>query len=800
MRKLFVLMLLLSVQCALYAASTAIIKGKVVDAGSGQAIDYADVIVTDLNDKIVASGIVTDGSFSVEKVPSGEVLVMVRMMGYDPYVSDKLTIRDGQTVDLGTISLQELATGLSEVTVVGEKNQIVYKLDRQRISGSSSVTASGGTAVDILANTPSVQVDVDGGLTFRGSSNFLVYVDGKLSPLTGTQALQQIPAASIEDIELITTPSARYRAEGDVGIINITTKRTSGNGWSGMFNASGGTLGTWTGDALLNYRTGKHTFYVGGTATNIMGKSNFQQKKKTIVDDFITTSESDGTRFSENRSFIGKAGWQYNDGKHHNLSLDLQSGQTKFTRGGDMRYDELRLQGTDILNDATYNSHDRYQLKKDLFQASLSWNWKINEKSDLSTVNRFRYDWYSLEYTESNMFDLSGKRYEGTRGYEEEHHWDCDFTLTYRNRYSPTGNFESGYFYSTYSEHGEYNIKYWDRGKEQFEWQDDLHAPFYYRRQIHALYAMMNDKFGKFEFDAGLRAERVIDLVEITVPGGNLDHKRLDLFPSAHLSYNMGKGGIFTLGYSRRTNRPGIWQTEPYITYEDYYTRKIGSTDIRPEFINSVELNYRNSFDGGHSISFGGFYRHRKDVVDWVREAYEPGVTLDRNVNAGRQIERGLEFSGVVKATRWWTTTLNGSLYQYDFKAKHVGTTDADGMSFQIGWINALSLAKDTKVQFDGHFIGPKSLTQGKEHGYAYFNLAFRQQFLKGKLAFAAVANDVFHTAKYYNRRSTVGLSSETWVRPKYPNVVFSLSYIFNAGGKHSSSTGGGSLFEGRDF
>lgn len=800
MKKLLLWVLLLNVHCALYAASTVIIKGKVVDSVSGQSVDYADVIVTDLNDKIVATGMVTDGTFTVEKVPSGDILVMIRMMGYDPYVSEKLTVKGGQTVDLGTIQLHELATGLSEVTVVGEKNQIVYKLDRQRISGSTSVTASGGTAVDILANTPSVQVDADGGLTFRGSSNFLVYVDGKLSPLTGTQALQQIPAASIEDIELITTPSARYRAEGDVGIINITTKRTSGDGWSGMLNASAGTLGTWTVDGLLNYRKGKNTFYIGGTGTHIKGKSNFQQAKKTIVDDFTTTSESDGTRFSQNQSLIGKAGWQYNDGKHHNLSLDLQSGQTKFRRGGDMLYDELRLQGDEVLNDATYNSHDRYLLMKDFFQASLTWNWKINERSDLSAVSRFRYDWYSLEYTESNMFDLSGKRYEGTRGYEAEHHWDSDFTATYRNRYSKTGSFESGYFYSTYSEHGDYNIKYWDRGQEQFIWQDDLHAPFYYRRQIHALYAMVNDKFGKFEFDAGLRAEHVIDLVDITVPGGSLDKNRTDLFPSAHLSYNLGKGGIFTLGYSRRTNRPGIWQTEPYITYEDYYTRKIGSTDIRPEFINSIELNYRNSFDGGHSISFGGFYRHRKDVVDWVREAYEPGVTLDRNVNAGRQIEKGLEFNGVAKATNWWTTTLNGSIYQYDFKAKHIGCSDADGFSFQLGWINAVSLGKDTKIQLDGHFIGPKNLTQGKEHGYAYFNLAFRQQLFNGKVAFAAVANDVFHTAKYYNRRSSDYLRSETWVRPKYPNIVFSLSYIFNAGGKHSSSTSSGALFEGKEF
>ncbi|MDO4186864.1 MAG: outer membrane beta-barrel family protein [Bacteroidales bacterium] len=798
MHKILLLALMLVMQYSAFAAS--VIIGKVVDAQTGEAIDYADVLVTDLNDKVVANAMVNNGNFTVENVPAGEVLLLVRLMGYDPYVSDKLTLRDGQTIDLGTIRLQVLATGLSEVTVTGEKNQIVYKLDRQRISGSSSVTASGGTAVDILANTPSVQVDADGGMTFRGSSNFLVYVDGKLSPLTGTQALQQIPAATIEDIELITTPSARYRADGDVGIINITTKRSTSDGWSGVVNASAGTRGTWSVDAQLNYRQGKHLWYVGETMSSIQNKSDFQQKKKTIVDDYITTSESDGERFSSNRSYIGKAGWQYNDGAHHNLALDLQVGETRNTRGGDMTYNELRMFKDEIINDNTYNSHDRYQLKKDLFQATLTYNWKINDRSSINAVSRFRYDWYSREYTESNMFDKTGARYEGTRGYEEEHHWDCDGSLTYINKYSSTGNLEAGYLYTTYSEHGEYNIKYWDREAQQFDWADDQHAPFYYRRQVHALYGMWNDKFGNFEFDAGLRAEHVIDYVNITIPGGNIDKTRLDWFPSAHISYNMDKGGIFTVGYSRRTNRPGIWQTEPYITYEDYYTRKIGSTDIRPEFIHSIEAGYRNSFEGGHSIAVTGFYRHRKDVVDWVREAYEPGVTLDRNVNAGRQIERGLEFSGVLKATSWYTTTLNGSLYNYDFKAQHVGCTDADGIGFQLGWINAISLGANSKMQLDGHYIGPKSLSQGEEHGYVYFDLAFRQTFAKGKLSLSAVASDIFHTAKYYNRRSTPTLNSETWVRPKYPKITVALSYSFNAGGSHKSATNSGALFEGSNF
>ena len=154
----------------------------------------------------------------------------------------------------------------------------------------------------------------------------------------------------------------------------------------------------------------------------------------------------------------------------------------------------------------------------------------------------------------------------------------------------------------------------------------------------------------------------------------------------------------------------------------------------------------------------------------------------------------------MLKATSWYTTTLNGSLYNYDFKAQHVGCTDADGIGFQLGWINAISLGANSKMQLDGHYIGPKSLSQGEEHGYVYFDLAFRQTFAKGKLSLSAVASDIFHTAKYYNRRSTPTLNSETWVRPKYPKITVALSYSFNAGGSHKSATNSGALFEGSNF
>ena len=482
---------------------------------------------------------------------------------------------------------------MNNVSVTGEKRQVMYRLDRRRIAASTNLAASGGTALDVLKTIPSVAIDADGNVTLRGSGHFLVYIDGKPRPLEGAQALEQIPAGTIEDLEILTTPSARYKTDGDVGIIHIITKQGQGKGLSGMANASGSPLGTWSIDGRLDYQRKSHTIWASMVASDIKGKSDFNQSKTTIVDDYETTSQSDGTRYTRNRSLIGTVGWKFMPNKSHLLNVDLQSGQTRRRRGGDMKYHELRTLAGNLLNDGTYNSHDRYLLLKNLVQLSADYTWNINENGDkLSLQSRNRYDWRSLEYTESNMFDLSGNRYEGTRGYEREHHWDCDGSLTYIKQYRSSGKLEAGYQYTTYSEIGNYNIKYWDRPAQEFQWQDNLHAPFDYRRQVHSAYAMVNDQFGNFIMDAGVRADRVIDQLEISVEGADRHIKRLEFYPSTHLGY-VQDWGTFTAGYARRTNRPGIWQLEPYITYEDYYTKKVGNPDINPEYIHSLDLIYR---------------------------------------------------------------------------------------------------------------------------------------------------------------------------------------------------------------
>ena len=779
------------------------LRGRVTDAATGAAIEYADVVVTDAENRTVAMTTVRNGTFEIGHVREGRFAVTVMLVGYVPYESGELDFKDGCTVDLGEVRLSMIENGLEEVVVRGERSRIVYKLDRQAVNASAALSASGGTAVDVLRSTPSVRIDADGEVSFRGSTGFLVYVDGKQSMLEGTQALEQVAASNIDQIEIITTPSARYRTDGDVGIINITTKRHDDEGVSGAVNLSGSTVGMWNGDVLLSYRHGYSRWYVGGAAAEIKGKSDFEQSKTTIVDDFVTTSDADGIRHSNNSSYIGRVGWEYSRGGH-DLNVEFQSGDTKTARGGDMSYYEHRMQGDALLNDNLYDSHDRYSNEKSLAQLSTDYTVRLNERGDrVAVTGRLRYDWYALEYTESNMFDTSGERYEGTRGYEKEHHWDFDGGVSYLLNYREQGSLEVGYQYTSYSEHGGYNIKYWDRDKLDFEWQDDLSAPFFYRRQIHSAYVMVSDEVGRVSFDAGLRADNTIDELTIDVEGADRYIKRLELFPSAHAAYDAGRDNIVSAAYSYRTNRPGIWQLEPYITYEDYYTKQIGNPDIHPEYIHSAEIGYRKTIAEENSVAVTGFLRSRRGMIDRVRVAYEPGVTLDSLINAGRDLAAGVELNARVKAARWWNMTVNGSVFRYRFTSEYEGCADASNTSYSVGWINNFSIGKTTRVQFDANVVGPTVLTQGREEAYCYFDLAVRQQLWRDKVSASLVVHDIFRTARYDNRRATPTLVSTTHVRPYYPNIVLSLSYAFNAAERRAPASGAvssGASFVGKDF
>lgn len=697
------------------------------------------------------------------------------------------------------MSLAEVKLDLEETVVTADRKVVVYKLDKKTISASSDIFASGGTAVDILESTPSIRVDADGEITFRGSSGFTVYVNGKPAISEGSLALQQIPASQIEDIEIITTPSARYETNGDVGIINVILKKNDTPGTNGVATVSGSTLGSYNIDFLLNLNKASHRWYFGGTAFDNRTKSDFNQTKTTDLDGIRTVSNSHGPRTGVRQRYTAKAGWEY-DKENNRFNIELEGGYTNHSRTGDMNYTDQRSGLED--SRANYNSFDIYAIHENIISLSTDFEHKFNDKGHkISAKTYLKYDWNALEYYESNMYDQAHVRVDGSRAYEAEHRWNGRGYLDYTLPYSSTGKFEAGYEFYLCIEEGDYSIKFWDRDKQQYNWRDDLYNDYYYNRTMNSIYAQWTDSAGPFSFQAGLRADHRLDYLNITMKDCSRNIKKLELFPSAHVSYSTENHHVFTLGYSYRTNRPNIWNLEPYITYEDYYTAMVGNPDIKPEFINAYEFTYRKNIGERHSISATLFHRDRKDTKDRIRVAYLPGVTLDSLANVGCDKSSGIELNGQFKVAKNWGLVANASGYYYDFKVYDPSLgRDTDSFNYELYLGNTFTLSPTTRLQFDANVVGPAVSSQGRQNTYYYFNLSARQQLLKKRVTAVLAFRDFLGTARYNSTREANSLLSVTKIRPVYPAITLTLSYTFNDYKLKEAKKAAEALFEGSDF
>ena len=764
------------------------IHGRLLDASSREAIDYADIFLYETgNSKPIQQTFPNErGEFRFEQVGKGRYTIMARLVGYD-ILSKRDIETNGSPVNLGDLMMKPLEVGIAEVEVVASKRQLVYKLEV--VEATSNMMAGGGSAVDVLENTPSIRVDAEGDVTFRGSSGFLVYIDGKPSVFTGTQALEQVPAGHIENIEIITTPSAKHDTEGDVGIINIITKKHSRQGLSGMINLSGSTWLSRHVDFLLTQQNARSRWYVGGQWTDRMRKSDFDQEKLTIVGDQTTSSHAIGPRTGDSYHYTLKGGWSLSLPKT-TITLDLEGGYGGNKRKGEMNYEEtITLKGGAPVT-TRYTSIDDYDNDENIGLGSLSVQHKFNDKGhEISASAYYKYGGNALEYFFNDLMSLQGERQQGHRAYESEHRETLRANLDYALPFGKGGKLEAGYQYYSYLEDGNYKMEWWDPEKQVFYWRDDIYNTFYFQEGVNSIYAILSQSWNNFEAQAGVRGEHTHTVLRSSVEGADRTKNRFEFFPSVHLGYNFPNGHRLLASYSRRTTRPQLYYMEPYITYRDFYTAEIGNPDIRPEYINSFELNYQKSF-GENSVSATLFHRSRKDKIERLRVPYSAGVTLDSMANVGHDYSTGLELSLNLHPVRWWNTTVNGNLYHYKVKNEQAaGGNTSTSTNYDILWNNLFDLGKYTRLQLDGSFVGPSVTTQGRTDAYWYANLAVRQQLFNRRLTATLAFRDIFRSAKYVSDIQTADLRSLTRIKPKYPQITLTLSWTFNSYKAKSNAT-----------
>ncbi len=762
------------------------ITGKVIDLQENIPVEYANVILYHTGDTVSSGYSLTgsDGSFAILCKKPGNYYIEISFVGYETYRSALFAIESGKAnLPLGNICFSPSTEQLSEVMIVGQKRQVVYKLDRQVIEAAGYLSAAGGTAIDILTQTPSMNVDAEGELTFRGSSGFRVYIDGKPSSLRGTAALEQIPAGQIENIEVLTTPSARNDADGSAGIININTRKQTFEGWSGIVNAMGSSELSRNIDFLLSLRKKNFRWQLSGEASRRYVLSDFDQEKTITTSDTLTTTHSKGDRERHTDIYYLRSAFDWFQG-NTTWSAAFQGGYRDRWRGGDLHYDDsYQSLITNEKIEASFNGSDfvhlyEYNLRGDL---GVEHHFPGRKGHTLQASLYGLYEGNAMEHFQTDLWDMQGKQFQGHRAYEYEYRFTGQVNADYVYPFANTaGKFEAGYQLFTYTEDGDYKVDMYDNTIEQFVRRNDLYNKYLFRRDIHALYAMLSNTHSSFSYQLGLRGEYTYRKLGNNEAWARHTRNRFDLFPSLHLAMELDDHSRIRLAYARRITQPQLFYMEPYVVYVDYYTAQRGNPFINPEYTNSIELGYNRNF-GDNTLSANLFHRTRKDKIERLRTPYHTGVTLDSMTNVGDDYATGVELATAIRFTPWWNFDANGSFYYYKIKNDYkVSGKDEDSWNWQLAVNNNFDVTKTTRMRLEAYYVGPMVSTQGRVEEFFYFNFAVRQQLLKRKLTASLVVRDIFSTAKYVSTQSGPYMESRTKIYPSAPLFTLTLSYTFN--------------------
>lgn len=752
------------------------ISGKVIDKTSKEPLPYVNIIIRDLANKVLTGGITNErGTFSVPNIPEGKSVVEIQFIGYKT-VKKPITITNKRrNIKLGTIAIEEDSTTLDEVEVRAETSTVVQKVDRKVINVGKDLTSAGATASELLNNVQSVSVDSQtGNISLRGNENVRVLVDGRPTNIPASELLKQLPSSSIKSIELITNPSAKYNPEGMSGIINIVLNKNANMGFNGSLNTGieTGHYVRYNASTNMNYKTGNVNFF-GNYGFNGGDRYNFGFVNRSNVNfqDFIFRNENESHLFKigadvylddkNTLSFYTTQNWSRNDANGRVLVSDASNNLTS---------NAPNTQNSDSHNQ-TYNVNYKHDFEKKghniEFESTYSRNKapRLLDNKDLILTPANR-DFKLLNY----FNDINNNRE------------NVLINLDYTNPISEKGKLELGIEYRTNSTN---NTNITDQERHVFLRDADGNlildgnnqpqitgttaignSDFTYDRKIYSGYINYGHKFGKLSMQLGARLEQfnvdakftAIDQVTNVLDTKTVTDDIFTIYPSAFFTYNPTDKNQFQLSYSKRVDRPSIQQVNPIREWSTPLITSIGEETLRPQFTNSLELNYTRRIKGG-SITFGTFYRNVSDVISRVTIADDTDASGVRQILTFRNFDDtdayGVELSANYRITKWWRA--NASMDYYS--QTQFGTTDlANSASsrvevqnnvFNARISNSFTATKRLRFQLFAMYRGRVEDIQWKVEPMKMVNLGASYSVFKGKGNLTFRVNDIFNTMQF---------------------------------------------------
>ncbi len=737
-------------------------KGKVTGVvlrSDNKPVEFATVTLLKVKDSSLVKGAISDieGKYIFEGIAEGQYLVAAANMGMKKSFSKPVKV-NGSPVKVSAIVLSEETRSLKEVNVTGKRPFIEQKADKMVVNVENSIVAAGGTALEVLQQSPGIQVDKDDNISMRGKNGVIIMIDGKptnMSPQDVALLLKNMPSSNIDQIELIANPSAKYDAAGNAGIINIKLKKNSNLGTNGSVNATygQGALPRGNGGLNLNHRNEK---------INVYGSYNYNYNRQfENLDIDRNNMEESGRIVFDQNSYLnkksqyhgGKAGIDWFLNKNHTVGVMVNlagnrwkgDGTSQTWIGNGVRVDSsLRTitVNSQRMNRQSYNLNYKGRLDTTGKELNIDLDYSRNAE-----------DQYSDLY--SGYMDAIGKihfRGDTTRSQQPSIINIKTAKIDYTHPLKNNAKFEAGVKVSFVDSDNNSRFDSLRHGNWEYDYNRSNY--FIYKENVNAAYINFSKQFKKFGVQAGLRAEQTnVEGNSVTLKQVN-DTSYLNFFPSVFLSYAAGKDHQWGLSFSRRLQRPSYDDLNPFEFYLDRYTKAGGNPNLRPQYSSNFDLTH--TFKSFLTTAIG--YSHTKDMLSRI---LEPGVDAEtgdttivvyRYMNVAKKDNVNLNISAPVPITKWWNTFTTFSVFYNAFETtvnKELIKRSSGGFfgNTQHTFTLGKGYTAEASFWYNSRQISQEGLF--KMNPMYAFNLGFQKTVLKKKGTIRLNVNDVFNTQRF---------------------------------------------------
>lgn len=766
------------------------IQGKLIHSGTSAPVEFATVSVFNESDSSLATGGLTDveGVFNIPVSP-GSYYLRVQFMGFrDMMISDIEISKSNIMYDAGRVRFEENETLLEEVVVQGERTQMELTLDKKVFNIGKDLSNLGGNATDILDNLPSVQVDVEGNVSLRGSENVRILIDGKPSGLVGlssNDALRQLNGNLVESVEVITNPSARYDAEGLAGIINIILKKDQKGGLNGSFQVNTGVPHNHGGSVNLNFRKDWVNFF-----TNV--GANYRRYN--------------GNGFSEQTFF--NAGPTSPSFTERNRTHD-RGGLSYSTRfGSDIYLNDQNTLTLSFLYRYSGENNDTEILYNDFFEPSEADSLSIRRDNEGEGDENLEY---SLNYTRN--FNKEGQKLTADFQYQNNNEQELNdlvqsngtsfsnqvpflyqkavndeieerymLQADYLHPFGKDGKLELGTRYTDRLVGNDYVVT--ERNEAGvYEVDTDFTNEFEYEEDVLAVYGIISNKLNKLSWQLGLRWEST----DLTTRQKTIDSTRVqnyfNFFPSTFLTYQITPTQAIQASYSRRISRPRGRRLNPFSSISDNRNYYVGNPNLQPEFTDSYELGYLLNLE--KSTFYGGvYYRYTEGVEQRLRTTDQDGITFTRPYNVSIERAYGVEMNISQDIADWYRVSGNVNFFRsyvpggsVSFGDEVLQYEEAEAVSLSSRVSNNFKFKNLFDAQININYRAPRNTVQGKSLSVTSVDIGMTRDVFDGKGTLAFNVRDLFNSRKW--RSETFNENSFQYSEFQWRTTTATLSFTY---------------------